>query len=56
MFRTVWSYIGENKLLKAKVKELEVKVLLSESQNYCKMCGNILDGYVPPKKETEGLE
>ena len=37
-------------------KEIEVqkrRVILSESQNYCKICGNILDGYIPPR---EGLE
>lgn len=40
-------------------KEIEVqkrRVILSESQNYCKMCGSILDSYVPPKEKLEGLE
>lgn len=35
-------------------REIEVqkqRVILSESQNYCKICGNILDGYVPPKEK-----
>lgn len=35
-------------------REVEVqkqRVILSESQNYCKICGNILDGYVPPKEK-----
>ena len=33
---------------------LKEKLLLSESQNYCQICGNILDGYVPPEtKEDE---
>lgn len=31
--------------------ELQAKLLLSESQNYCKICGNILDGYIPPKEK-----
>ncbi len=34
--------------------EIEVqkrRVILSESQNYCKMCGSILDGYIPPKEK-----
>lgn len=37
-------------------EKLEAKLLLSESQNYCKICGNILDSYVPPKEKLEGLE
>jgi len=44
--------------LKTKIKELEAeievqkqRVVLSESQNYCKICGNILDGYMPPKEK-----
>ena len=28
--------------------ELQAKVVLAMSQNYCKICGNTLDGYVPP--------
>ena len=50
MFRNVWSYIGENRKLKDKNKKLKAKLELAMSQNYCTMCGNILDGYVPPKK------
>ncbi len=35
------------------IKDLEARGLLSESQNYCKLCGNILDGYVPqPQNKT----
>ena len=30
-------------------KELKAKLELAMSQNYCTMCGNILDGYVPPE-------
>jgi hypothetical protein len=37
--------------LEEQIKELEAKVILAMSQNYCKMCGNILDGYVPPKEK-----
>ncbi len=44
------------KKLEAENKKLKTKLELAMSQNYCKMCGNTLDGYVPPKKETEGLE
>lgn len=51
MFRTVWSYVGENKNLKVKNKELKAKLELAMSQNYCTMCGGTLDGYVPPKKK-----
>lgn len=32
-------------------KELQAKLELAMSQNYCTMCGNILDGYVPPKEK-----
>ena len=31
--------------------ELQAKLELAMSQNYCTMCGNILDGYVPPKEK-----
>jgi len=34
-----------------KNRKLQAKVILSESQNYCKICGNILDGYIPPKEK-----
>lgn len=33
--------------LRIEVNELKRRLLLSESQNYCKMCGNTLDGYIP---------
>ena len=33
--------------------ELQAKLLLAMSQNYCKICGNILDGYIPPKKDIK---
>jgi len=29
---------------------LKKQLLLSESQNYCKICGKTLDGYVPNEK------
>ena len=38
--------IGENRRLKTKLE-------LSMSQNYCTICGNILNGYVPPKEKDE---
>ena len=38
--------------LREEVKQLKEKLLLAASQNYCQMCGNTLDGYVPkPIKE-----
>ncbi len=40
---------AENRKLKVENEELQAKVLLSESQNYCKICGNTLDGYKPKK-------
>lgn len=33
--------------LKGAITKLKKKLLLSESQNYCKICGNTLDGYKP---------
>ena len=36
---------GDYLSLQAELKELKARALLSESQNYCKICGNILDGY-----------
>jgi len=33
--------------LQYQISKLEERLLLSESQNYCKICGNTLDGYVP---------
>lgn len=41
------------KELQDEVKKLQKQLLLSESQNYCKTCGNILDGYVPPGSSDE---
>lgn len=32
------------------INGLQAKLLLSESQNYCKICGNTLDGYKPNKE------
>lgn len=49
LFRCHWEDAEE------RCKELEAKLLLAISQNYCKICGKTLDGYVPPLK-TEGLE
>lgn len=43
----------EKQRLQKQVEELEKKLVLSESQNHCKMCGSILDGYVPPGSEEE---
>lgn len=37
--------------LKREVEVQKQRVILSESQNYCKICGNILDGYVPPREK-----
>ena len=34
-------------------RKLKTKLELAMSQNYCTMCGNILDGYVPPKEKNE---
>ena len=42
--------------LKTENEKLKAKLELAMSQNYCTMCGNTLDGYVPPKKKLEGLE
>lgn len=44
LFRGHWADAEE------RCDELQVKLLLSESQNYCKICGNILDGYKPKKE------
>ncbi len=30
-----------------KIDRLTEQLLISESQNYCKICGNTLDGYKP---------
>ncbi len=38
---------------KERCNELQAKVILSESQNYCKICGSTLDGYIPPKEKNE---
>jgi len=42
--------IGE---LQAELAEAKKRIVLSEAQNYCKICGNTLDGYVPPEKENK---
>lgn len=36
--------------LKRENDELKEQLLLSESQNYCKLCGNTLDGYIPKEE------
>lgn len=37
-------------------KELNERLELAMAQNYCTICGHILDGYVPPKKDkADGL-
>ncbi len=41
----VWRAAKEN--LIEKNKKLKEQLLLSEAQNYCKICGNTLDGYKP---------
>ena len=50
LFRGHWEDAEEE------CKGLKAKLELAMSQNYCTMCGSILDGYVPPKKKLEGLE
>lgn len=40
------------KKLQDEVKQLQERLVQSERQNYCQMCGNILDGYVPPGSEA----
>ena len=42
-----------NDQLKAELAEAKKRIVLSEAQNYCKICGNTLDGYVPPEKENK---
>ena len=57
LFRGHWEDAERScKLAEERCKELKAKLELAMSQNYCTMCGNILDGYVPPKKKLEGLE
>ena len=41
------------KQLQAELAEAKKRIVLSEAQNYCKICGNTLDGYVPPEKENK---
>lgn len=36
--------------LEEEVEVQKQQVILSESQNYCKICGNTLDGYKPKKE------
>lgn len=45
--------IGLSVILLIKCKLLKKRLHDSWMQNYCTMCGNILDGYVPPIKEKE---
>lgn len=42
----------EKQRLQEQIKELKEKLAQSEAQNYCKMCGSTLDGYVPPGSEA----
>ncbi len=61
-----WSYddyVREYEKLKDKLYDLEKdhKKLLDSlikamSQNYCKICGNILDGYKPSRKVNEDMK
>jgi len=39
--------IGQQKEICKEWAKMNKKLLQSESQNYCKICGNILDGYIP---------
>jgi hypothetical protein len=41
--------LGHNK----EWKKLNGRLELAMAQNYCTMCGSILDGYVPPEKDKE---
>ena len=50
---TYQEYVDEFEKLKVENEKLKAKLLLATSQNYCKICGNILDGYVPPKGKNE---
>lgn len=45
LFRDNWENAEE------RCDELQAKLELAMSQNYCTMCGNILDGYIPPKEK-----
>lgn len=50
LFRDNWEDAERNcGLAEEKCKELQAKLELAMSQNYCTVCGNILDGYIPPK-------
>ena len=42
------SYKVEKNFAK-KIKNLRAQLIDDSHQNYCKICGNLLDGYVPPK-------
>ena len=45
---------AENERLKTENKSLQQQLLLSESQHYCKIRGNTLDGYVPSNEVEDG--
>jgi len=45
------AYWKRIKHLEAENEKLRTRLLLAVSQNYCKVCGNTLDGYVPPKEK-----
>jgi len=55
--KTIWQLCpcceDYNKQLQAELAEAKKRIVLSEAQNYCKICGNTLDGYVPPEKENK---
>ena len=41
--------LRENGLLKVEIERLNKLIDLAASQKYCTMCGETIDGYVPPK-------
>lgn len=47
LFRSHWDDAEK------RVDELQEKLVLAMSQNYCKICGNTLDGYVPPDNKCK---
>ena len=53
MSQRIQSLEAEIGRLKGKWEEAEGRVILSESQSYCMICGNILDGYIPPRETKE---
>ena len=51
------NYYSETKtiyqILQEEIEELKKQLRLATSQNYCKICGNTLDGYKPKEKGYE---